>query len=309
MPEYKEDKTPVIFLELVDMKDSGFIKDGTENTPNEEQLKAPAIRWIPNRGYRAKKVEETINGKKVITKYNEEIRFIRNQPELSVKRQKELGIEPLNNGKGDKIMIPKGYATIAREGTDISLYDYLKDVFYNESNPDRSERADKIFRIIEKDKQAEATIEDEMMLADAMAYVGTLYQRKGKDQYLYNENKISGLCEVFQVFGETNAVKITSLITVAKLRPEWFMNKVSKWEQTTNTEVAHALQLNVIRFEKNAAVYVEKDKVIKSLGVDNIKQEEKIERLSDWLRTSDGNEAYTELRAEIEAAKEKSLSK
>ena len=34
---------------------------------------------------------------------------------------------------------------------------------------------------------------------------------------------------------------------------------------------------------------------------------EKMERFADWLRTSDGHEAYMELKAEIDAAKNKLL--
>lgn len=312
MPELMEDKVPVMFIELSDMRDSGFIKDGTENTPHEEKLRSPLRRYIPNIGYRKgeKLVKDPKTGKEVLTKYNEQIRFIRNETEISVRVQKELGIEPAGK-KEDRIVIERGYATVAREGSDIGLYDYLKDAFYNETNPDRSEKATALYRIVEKDKQAEFSNEGDFIVMDALAYIKTLRtvtgEKDGKKLYRYNEEKINGLCELLAIFAETNATKVQAIIFNARNQPEWFMSKVTKWEQTTETEVTHALKLNVIRFNKNVAEYVTKEKIIKLMGSENLKHDDKISRLSDWLRTSDGHEAYMELKAELEAAKEQSL--
>lgn len=305
MPEVKENQIPVMFIELVEKGDSGFIQDGTAGTPFEVRLNAPSITWIPTEGWRKQKKDE--HGKTLKTPFNERIRYISSESEISIKKQKELGIEPTRGGKGDKIIFEKGYFTIAREEPNIGLYDYLKESFYNQNNPDRSAKATAIYKVIEPDKDAEIFNEDEMASADAIQYIGTLYSKVGEKQYKYHHEKIDGLCSMLEIFAETSAAKIQSIITVAKIHPRKFMNIVTRWEQTTETEVTHALSFNVIFFDKNVAQYKAKDKVIKSLGTENLTQNQKVTKLADWLRTAEGHQEYMELKAELEAAQEKSL--
>jgi hypothetical protein len=301
---YKDDdgeEVEVMFIELVDRKNSGFIQDGTENTTNPIVLNSPSQKYIANQGWR--KATKVLDGKTV--SYNERIRYIRNEKEISVERQKLLGIEPSSLPKEDKIVIAGGEAVIARVRGNEGLFDFLKDVFYNESNPDRSPKATAVYRVIEKDKEAEEEMEDDIALADCLTYLNKLSQKVGDKSYRYNEEKIDGLCQLFTVFADTSATKLRSLIAFAKTTPYKFMQAVEKWEQVTQTEITHALQLNVVKFEGNVFQYAGKDKIIKSLGSEKMKQDEKISRAADWFKTPDGNEAYTEFRAELEAAKDK----
>lgn len=311
MPEVQEDEVPVIFVELYEKGESGFIKQGTEGTPFEERLQFPSRRYIPTEGMRkgVKKSTALINGesKEVETRYNEKIRWIANETEISVARQKELGIDWENGGRYNKIAIDKGYLTVAREGSGVGLYDYLTQVFYNVDAPGRSQNATKIFRIIQKDKEAEVYNESEMIAVDAVKYVGTLVTKVAEGQYKYNQEKLDGLCQIMNIWAETNATKIKALFVNAKDHPKDFMELVTIWENTTVTEVTQALKLKVLAFDKNMVMYPAKDKVAKSLGTENLKYDEKIARYADWLRTSDGHEAYLELKAELEAAQDKQL--
>lgn len=312
MPEYRsEDKAPVMFIELVEKQDSGFVRDGTENTPFEERLTAPSIAWIPSEGFR-RRMTTNDKGEVVPTPGVEAIRFIRGVDEISVQRQKELGLEPTNKGKGDKIIFEKGFATVAREGADVGLYDYLKDVYYNTSNPLRSQKATGIFKVIEQDDDAEVFNDSDMIMEDVLAYTNRLQQKVGKTKdgknlYKYNEEKIDGLCQYFNIFGESYAKKLQAIKWFSRVRPQEFLEGAVRWEQTTMMEVSHALQLNVIKFDGNVLMYGTKDKVIKNLGSEKMTKEQKIEASADWLRTSDGHEAYMELKAELDAAKEKQL--
>lgn len=300
-------KPPMLFIELVDMGNSGFIQDDTANTPTPNQLRAPGVRFIPNEGFRRGKRVDMVAGKEKTVTFNERIRYIKNEEVISLAEQKRLGIEPSGLAREDKIAIERGYATIVREGSTIGLYDYIFDAYYNDSNPDRSEKASALYRVIQLDKQAELRNEDELIAADAIKYVGSLYERIGKNNYKYNEDKINAICEFLAVFAETPATRIQVLMSHAKQRPEWFLDKVTKLEQTTITDVTHALELNVIRFNANVAEYVDKEKIVRSLGSGKMSQDVKISRLGDWLRTAEGHEAYMELKAEIESAKAKSV--
>lgn len=297
-----EEKPPVIFIELCDQQDSGFIQEDTQGLPTQIQLRAPTVRFIPTEGRRrGVKIDEK-TGKKIY--YNERIRHIKNEPLISYEEQRKLNIEPSPEKREDLIPIEKGYATIVREGASVGLFDYLMEVFYNESNPHRSPKATKIFRVLEIDKQAEEINEQEMIAADAVSYIGTLYEKLGTNQYKYKENKIDAICEMFAIVAETMPTKTYAILQFAKKFPKEFLLKVTKLEQTTITEVLHGLELGVIKIEGNMVQYAHKDKIIKSLGTQPMARDRQIEALADYFRTPDGNAAYTEYRAELEAAKE-----
>jgi len=301
--EVAQKMPPTIFIELVDQGSSGFIQDDTMGTANPIELKSPSIHFIPNEGYRRGVKTDIVNGKEVQTRFNEKIRYIKNESVISVMEQRRLGIEPSSLPREDKIPIEKGYATIVREGTSVGLYDYMTQVYYNESNPERSEKASARFRVIHIDQQAEKFNEDELIAADAVKFVGTLYQRTGKNQYTYNENKIDAVCEMLSVFASTQPTKIKALLMLAKQRPEWFLTRVTKLEQTTVTEVLHALELNIIKFDANTAQYSNKDTIIKAFGGSKpLTRDQLVSMLADYLRTQDGHTAYMELKAEIETA-------
>ena len=309
--EVKEarEKAPVIYIELCDRRGSGFYLDangvpaGTRGTKNEVQLDSPTARFIPNTAFRLAK---STNEKGDVEYYNEEIRFIKNQREISVARQKQLGIEPRRGSIEDKIILEKGNMSVAREGALIGLYDYIIDSFYNEGAIGRPVNLPAIYRIVEVDEEADDINEYDTLVADAILFVKQFYQKVGKNEYKYNEDKINGLCQLFAVFAETNSQKVVALNGMAKRDPKYFLEKAVKFEQTTITEITHGLELGVIAITKGTVEYVAKEKIIRVVG-EKLKKDKQIENLSDWFRTSEGNEAYTEFRAELEAAKEKSL--
>ena len=300
------EKVPVIFVELCDQRPSGFILDGTAGTKHEVELKAPLISYIPNEGFRRGKKTETVNGKKVETKYNEKIRYIKNEAEISFQKQRELGIEKNPQAREDKIIIEKGYLTVAREGASVGLYDFLLESYYNETNLERSEKATALYRVVELDKKVESENDDAEIEADAVSFVTSLRDKVG-ESYKYQETKIDVLCELFNVVAETYPVKIKTLISLARNNPKFFLDKAKKLSLQAVTEVTHGLQLLVIDFEENVAVYTTKKKVIKNLGSGKYTHDQKVTMLADYFGTKEGFEAYNEFKAELELAKEKAI--
>lgn len=307
--ELKKEKVPTIYIELKDKRPSGFILDGTLGTKHEVELDSPVARFIPNFGYRRKWVEETVNGKKVKTPINEAIRWIKNETEISVEKQKSAGIVPHRVSKEDKIIIEKGNFSIAREGAYIGLYDYLTQVFYNGTNPERSLGADAIYNVIELGKEEEETNEMDFMIADAINFVRKLVSKIGDKKYKYDEEKINALCEIFLVYAETMPGKVEALMQHAKYDPKTFLDKATKLIQTKVTEVSHALQLGVIVFKDNTVMYANKDKVIATLGTAKISHDSKINKLADLFGTPDFKATYEEFQMELEVAKEEALKK
>lgn len=296
----KQEQYPTLYVEVLGMKGSGWIQDGTENTANPIEISWAERTGIPNTGFRRRK---TADGKA----YNEPIRHIKNCPLISVKEQNEQNIQPSPDPSVDHIFIEKGFGVFVRDPENEGTYDYIEQVFYNQSNPERSKRATALYRIIKIEEKNEADIEDEMAAADAIKFVGELFDKRGKS-YIYKENTIDAICQLLQVFAETYSGKILALQKLARLNPKMFLDKVVRFQQTTMTEVSHALELNLIQFKDNSVQYKNKDKVIVSLGSEKMNHSRKIEAFADWLRTSDGHEAYMELKAELEAAQAKELS-
>lgn len=291
-------RSEVIIVELVDRRPSGFILDGTRGTRNEHELDSPTARFIPNKGLRAQIGEdgEPTGG-------FEEIRYIKNRKEISIDEQQRKNINPSRAALEDKIIIKGGRFAVTNDGSYTGLFQYILDAFYNEGAKGRPEDLDPIYRIIIPGKQEEMFNEQEILAADAIRLIGTLYQKTGSE-YAYNEEKINALCNLFQIFSETNSGKISGLMAIAKRDPENFLQKATKFEQTTVTEVTHALELNVLKFDGNTVRYALKDKVLANLGTGNLTHEKKINKTADLLRTPDFKAQYEELKIEIEAAKE-----
>lgn len=292
-------KAPVMYLELLEKRNSGFVKNGTDGTAFHEELNCPNIRWIPNSGFKAVK-EKHGDGEVVAFK---EIRWVKNCSTIDKDEQDRRNIKP--NRMEDKIPFEKGFATVVREGSTISLYDYLKDVFYSKDSEDRPETADAIYRVMQLDKQAEEIDESDIEMADAIKLVASLRtQVSAKDKsYKYNEERLDAMCTICNVYADSVATKFHALMSLAKARSKWFLDLIVKFEQTILTEVTHAVELEVIRFDGNTALYKDEDKVIKNLGTGNLAKDTKIEKLSDFLKTKEGNPHLTELRAKVEVAK------
>jgi len=292
-------KAPVMYLELLEKRNSGFVKNGTDGTAFHEELNCPNIRWIPNSGFKA--VTEKHGDRDVVA--FKEIRWVKNCSTIDKAEQDLRNIKP--NRMEDKIPFEKGFATVVREGSTISLYDYLKDVFYSKDSENRPETADAIYRVMQLDKQAEEIDESDIEMADAIKLVASLRTQVGtKDKsYKYNEERLDAMCTICNVYADSTATKFHALMSLAKARSKWFLDLVVKFEQTILTEVTHAVELEVVRFDGNTALYKDDEKVIKNLGTGNLAKDTKIEKLSDFLKTKEGNPHLTELRAKIEVAK------
>lgn len=291
-------KPAIMFLELADMRDSGFIMDGTQGTPFETRLTGPSVQFVPNVSYR---MADDGEGGRVM----EMIRHIKNQHEISVEKQRKLGIEPHPKSSADKIMIKGCRMTIVREGGNVGLFDFLtQSAEFNQSNPELRDGATPIYRVIDITKQQEQKNEKAILKNEARTFVFGLQEKQG-GQWVYQTDRINALCELFSVFAESAPMQIEALSAYAGKYPEDFLEKIKVYEQTTATVVAHALQLNVISFKGNSAMYISKDKVIKVVGSGSMKPDKKISALAEFLRSKEGHEAYIELQTEVEVAKEK----
>lgn len=292
-----EKKAPVMFIEACDKRPSGFVKDGTEHTPFREELNAPTVLWVNASSFACEKDQKGV-------RHNVKIRFINNCDIIDPVEQEKRGFKP--NKNSDKILIHKGYASIIREGSTIGLYDYLEKSYYNQDNPDRPDTASARYRMVRLDKQAEELNEDDEMMADAIKLVSSLRSKIGAGKgYKYNEERIDAMCGIANVYADDYPQKVHVLMSLAKSRPAWFLETVTVFEETINTEISQALQLNVIRFDGNVAQYADGSEIIKSLGTEKLSHEAKIEKLGDYLKTKEAADVLTKFRAKVELVKSK----
>ena len=305
-----------LYIEVTEQGDSGWVKEDTKGTPYEEKITSPNVLFIPNKGKMAKPI---IKDGVVVSYKFVPIQYIKGCNEIEVEEQRKLGYEPDDKGvfnKGnyisneDAIPIIKGKAVIKNEG-DVALFNYLKNVLYNQSSPDReatTTRAKIMFKVIDINKNTEVFNEFDFLQAEAVNYIQVnLLLKVGKGQYKYQEAKIDNIMTVLNLFGEDYPQKVSVITKAAKTNPEGFLQLVVKLDQTILTEVAHALELDVIRFEGNTAEFVEGKKVVATLAVAHKSQENKIKALSELLRTPEYAQVYQELTAKIEIAQDKKL--
>jgi hypothetical protein len=306
-----------IVIELVAQQDSGWIKDGTQGKPYEEQLRAPGRFRLPSTGHRAVfQLDE--NGNRLKDKNGnfirigtEEIQYIEGQEELSVNRQREMGL--LRPGTGiphhgpTEIIINKGYRSVCNDYLEKTLFQYLTEVFWCENAEGRSPKATPFYRI---QKQGELKEEEfEIMFAekDAVGYCQELVNKVG-GQYLYKEEKINGLCALFNIDSKLPAeVKLRAILRIAKNDPVTFLDKAKKAEEKTVSDVRHAVEMGLIRFNNGLVEDPDNKRVYYNLGNDALTKDKKITQFAEWLTTLDGKSVHLELREKINLAKEKSL--
>lgn len=323
MPITAENNIPTMLISLIDQQDSGWVCDDTVGTAHEQRICAPGVLFVPNKGKRSVPILDD-NGKTIGYK-SIPIQYIKGCEEIDVEKQRKLGFRPddkgvFNQGNSipteDAIVIKKGNSIIKREG-DTALFDYLSVVMYNLSAPNRTKASKAIFKVVEVDKQTETLNEKDFLESDAVAYVQTLLMKQGKG-YKYKEDKIDSLLSILGLYGgDTFPNKINTLTLAAKGRinqdgltitTKQFLDIVTKLDETTITEVTHALQLDVIKFEGNSVLYTDGGKVLASLGDTKMKHNQKIEALSELLKTPEYAQSYQELKAKSELAQEKTLS-
>lgn len=292
-------KPPMLLLELADKRNSGWVQDGTERSANPMYVDTQEMTWVETEGFMG---EIMTDG----TPRNKKIRYIPNVDIIDQDRQDELKIDAKR--KKSEIVFHRGFMTVVRERGTIGLYDYCANVFYNENAPNRPSTATAIFRVVDLNKKAEEINESDIEVVMALAEVYKLQKKNSKGGYDYNEAKIDSYASVLNIHGGIGyGQKIKAISDFAKVNPTVFMESITAFDSVVSTEVAHAEELGVLEFQENVAQYKEGNEIIKSLGTQKMNKKQKIDSLSEYLKTPDGNEALTKLRAALEVAKEKNL--
>lgn len=299
MPTKTKEGIPIVFLELTDQGDSGFVMDGTERSGMPQVLRNPTVSWIPTEGTEVYLDEKGI-------RRNRKIRHIKDCETIYPQEQEKNGFTP--NRTTDKIPFDNGFASVEEQGSTVATFKYLLASTYYLDNPLRPATATPLYKEVKINEKAMEMLDEDEVQTAAKTKVYALRLNTGggeKGQYKFDEDKINTYCNLLNVFAETPQQQLALLLDVAIRTPKKFLDIIVTAENTVITEVTHALQLKVIMFEKNVAQYSEGDKIITSVGSGNMSQDRKIEALASWLQTPEGTPSLTELRSKTEIEKER----
>jgi len=299
-------KVEEMYIETLTKGESGYVRDDTIGTAFEDKINCAGTEFIPSTGNMAEEILDT-KGQPTGRFKNVAIRYIKNCPIIKVQDQIKEGYEKSRISTTDAISITKGKALIKREG-DIALFDYLKNVYYNQKAPNRPKSAKALYTVVEVEQKVNAVNEVKFIQAKAISYVEGLCLKGANGSYRYKENEIDNLLTALNVFGGDNySEKINVLTREAEQKPENFLNVATALKSTVATEIAHALELNVIQFEGNTAQYVDGKQIVGTVPAEFKAQNKKIEALAEMLKTPEYAQAYQDLKAKLEIAEEKQL--
>lgn len=281
-------------------KSSGFIKEGTAGTANPEEIKFPKNRRIQNKSVRYVKDAEGIT-------QAEKIRYLNGVNIIEEETQKAKNYLP--NPHDDVIDFKNGLFSVSNFGSTVGLFKFMREHAANGSNPNRpaDDRFEVIFTELKPSEEATKSSDHDFLIAETLIYLKNLRVEKG-GEYIYQEDRIGLLATEFGVHGDSAAIKLTALVEIAKMNPLKFLDIAKKSEQVALIEVNHALDLKVISFDGNTAMYVDKNEKIKSF-TGNLSDDKKRVQLANWFKTVDGEEAYKVFKVELEAARDAKISK
>lgn len=293
---------PSVIVNLTDVSDSNWVKEGTEGTANPIYLAAPSLYCImPN-------CKVALYDAKTIGKYRlEEIRYIVGCPSLDVKWQKDNGWEPTQD-KQDNIWIKNGTETFLREGNNAVLYDYIRLYQGNANNPHRPPTAEiEFLQIIEKD-EAEVYNVDFAEKRKAINIVGALQKEKpGGNGYTYDADKIDMYATIFDIRHlTTTEERFNYLAQLADTNPKLIVESVMNRKKELIADIKLAVDLSVIVLDNDKAFFAEGNTVILLFNA-LIEKPAKINKLAEHFLTNDGNVSYKQMLIKMESARDNTL--
>lgn len=307
------DKGNSLILELIDKRESGFVLDGTQGTPNEQRIDYSERCYFPNIGKAAREkkdekgqVVKDAKGNPVIE--YADIRYIPGDSSIWVEDQERRRVS-VNPRDTNKLYFEKNLMVIPDSPGTRTLREFMLVNFANGEAPNRPSTADALYKVVKLDKKADKVNEEEGVIAEAW-YKATLLRKKdGKGGYIYDEDNINSYAKLLNVHGgDSPSEKLVAITHFAKTRPSDFLRLITVFDNTVATEVHEALSLKVISVEDGVATFSDSEKVIKPLGSEKLTKDEKIAVIADFLKTPEGNQHLTEMRAKISVEKEKKLA-
>lgn len=289
-----EQTPPVLVLQLANLQNSTFYKEGTEDKP--VYVNAPGLRFIPSYGVMK-------NPDKKVKSYVR-IRYIAGCDEIRVLEQDKAGIKP--NPMEDKIVFKNGDLIVIGAGRDLGLYNFLKACEWNADNPDRPEHATPIFKELRVEEKSEQVIKSVRRRAEAINLVQSLTSETEKGELMYDEESIMSLGKLFGYSGLSLPEQVEKLYEEAVTNPEGLMSSIADKKNIVRVDVAQGLELAVINMEGTHAAFSETSATFMKFKSKD--QKARKEELTKFFLTPEGEDAYAEMKSKVLTAKEVALA-
>lgn len=322
---------PTLKISLCDQKGSGFFREDTIGTPNPIEKTCPGSFFLPTRGgesiryvsideNRKRKViprEDALRmlqnkeaGHENIIPEKYEVAYIKGCPEISVQWQKENNWQPSVDPHSDVIMIEDGYAEFEYSNDPVK-YRYVLELMWNRDLPHRIEKVQPMYYVVKEAEAKHESVEFIFDKADALAeWQKLVIKGTGGKPNTYNEEKINAYCGLLGVSGSNTAGKLLSLHEKLLADPSGFVTKIKAYSEEVITDISHALDLKLLKFEGNNAIFFDNGsgnaKSIELPGTGS--KGSKMEKLGVILRSAEFKELYVMLKNQIQLSKEKNLN-
>jgi len=311
---------PTLKISIVDQKPSGYFREDTLSSPNPIQKMVADAYYIPNVGEgikfvkqdKGEDVELSVNDYGELVKAGKAhlaviepypIRYIKGCPSIDMLWQQSHNWNPRPDPKADEICIENGYGEF-EYSHDPAKYMYLKSLLWNKSLPHRLEHKKALFYEVVEAKKATVNVMTELLVKEATDEWSTLITKSDKG-FTIDEAKVMGYAGLLNASGETPMDMVQSLLVIAKTDPVRFVEKVKLFKEETITDVSHALQLGLVRFEGKDAIFFN-GKIIPLGKVTAVSS--KIEKTAEGLKMPENKEFLVQLKAQIELKKEEDLN-
>lgn len=283
---------------LKDQRPSGFIKEGTQGTRNEEELSAPLSLRIPSTGVR---VENMPDGR---VKYVP-IRYIYNCPEIDIDKQEALKAKPSNDLDTDQIYFKNGVLAVANDGDTQTLFRYMTENIEFEDAPNRpsNAKAAPLYYRHNKEKIAEEILKNHALISRANDVVKGLYWET-TGGFDYDEERIDFLCVILGVKAEDYASKASVLLEFARVAPERIIKSLDDHKDKLRAEIMYARDLNVFKFEDGKLVHCDTNETVHTFSKRAAKDAElQMEEMMQFLTATDMGAQYYNLMKQGTEAK------
>lgn len=290
----KKTKVPVLVLELLDRRPSGYEKEGSRDAGAPIFLDAPSIQFILPRSVMIDPVtKEIVN-----------LRYLKSGRDIFQEAQEKRNEQ--HNPQSDYIVFENGVLTVRREGNERNLYDFLSACSWNQNASNRYDEVQPIFCEINEEAAAEADMQDIEDFSDALQLATGMRTKKATGGSEYDEERIDALVALFNIQVEDSyPIKFQAIVSIATTRPTWFKKMVDDTTASVKIAIVQGRELGVISMDGDHASFIDSQRNFYKFIEKEL--EARILELSNYLISKKSAKDYKELVLKVNAAKELKL--
>jgi hypothetical protein len=285
-----------MIIKVSNVAETNWILEGTEKN-NPVRMAWPGLyRIIPT-----SKMKDPKGGPGYVN-----IRHIAGCDSIHPKEQDAEGFVP--SIEADNIWIVNGNLSIARAGSFIGTYDYIKNYQGNGSNPNRPPDAEIEYVELKEGEIIKGKVREYDKMQEVMDILKSFRTRdENTGEFVYNTELINKIAPVFNLhLRETIDEKFVELSNIGMEDPDRLIQGVANPKKEIIALVKMAEKLSELVFTEDKVAF--KDGTVVMVCKTKMTRATQVKKLVDALLTADGKVFLDQLRILTEKAAESSLS-